>query len=485
MEVKGNAFISKIKKIFAFQDLTNGRPFKTIILFGLPILISNLLGTSLSLINTLVLKSTVGSNSVVAMNQTGAINSLLFQFSFGCASGFSVIGSQKAGAKDIEGLKKVLNVSIVLTTIIAIIISILGLSCIDPLMNFLNIDAIFYEKAKTYILIILGFFILSALNNLVSNFLRALGNSTFPLIVSLSTSLLNILLVFLFTAQNLLSLDTLGCGIANTIVIFLSLLINYFYLIKKHPSLKFSFKSAKFDKTIYYDLLKLGLPLGFQWSILFIGSFVQNSQINLYGPDASSAMTCYSQFENYLTIVFSVLASSLLTFVGQNYGARKYKRIRKGILETSLTAIILYVVICLIGIVSAKYVPYIFLNAEDINSEIVYYVSIYLYIISPSLIMQALLMISRSSLQGIKKPLIPFLSGIGELIARIVVCFLLPYLIDNNYQTTHSDSSYIGLCFSNPAAWLISFILMGGATLIFIIFNSKFKENGIIEKELN
>ena len=105
MEVKGNAFISKIKKIFAFQDLTNGRPFKTIILFGIPILISNLLGTSLSLINTLVLKSTVGSNSVVAMNQTGAINSLLFQFSFGCASGFSVIGSQKAGAKDIEGLK--------------------------------------------------------------------------------------------------------------------------------------------------------------------------------------------------------------------------------------------------------------------------------------------------------------------------------------------------------------------------------------------
>ena len=97
--------------------------------------------------------------------------------------------------------------------------------------------------------------------------------------------------------------------------------------------------------------------------------------------------------------------------------------------------------------------------------------------------MQALLMISRSSLQGIKKPLIPFLSGIGELIARIVVCFLLPYLIDNNYQTTHSDSSYIGLCFSNPAAWLISFILMGGATLIFIIFNSKFKENGIIEKK--
>ena len=476
-----SSFISKIKNIFAFQDLTTGRPFKAILLFAIPILLSNLLGSSIGLINTLVLKTTVGSTSVVAMNQTNSINSLLFQLGFGASSGFAIIGSQRYGAKDEVGLKRAFNISIVLCLILSLIISLAGFICLDPLLNFLNVNAIFYERAKIYLIMLLAGFIFNLLNNLIANYLRALGNSSFPLMTSLGTALLNILFVYLLTARNLANLDTLGCGIANILVNIISISINYIYLIKKHNFIKFSFVSLKGDKAIYFDLLKLGLPLGFQWSILFIGSFVQNSQINSYGPDASSAMTCYSQFENYLTIVFSVLASALLTFVGQNYGAKKYKRVRKGILECVLLAFIFYLVLLVVGFSTAKFVPYIFLNAGDINEKIIYYTSTYLYVLTPSLILQGVLMISRSSLQGIKKPLIPFISGVGELVARIIVSLSLPYLIDNNYKVTHSDSSFIGLCFSNTSAWLVSFLLMGTATLVMIILNKQYKDDFSME----
>ena len=91
-------------------------------------------------------------------------------------------------------------------------------------------------------------------------------------------------------------------------------------------------------------------------------------------------------------------------------------------------------------------------------------------------------MISRSSLQGVKRPLIPLISGIGELLARILVSLTLPYLIDNNYQITHSNSSFIGLCFSNTSAWIVSFLLMGSATLILIIFSREYKSDPIGEE---
>ena len=102
---KKESFLDKLRKIFTFQDLTQGRPFKVILLFALLILISNILGSSIGLINTLVLKTTLGSTSVVAMNQTNSINTLLFQLGFGASSGFVIIGSQKYGAKDDDGLK--------------------------------------------------------------------------------------------------------------------------------------------------------------------------------------------------------------------------------------------------------------------------------------------------------------------------------------------------------------------------------------------
>ena len=479
---KKESFLDKLRKIFAFQDLTKGRPFKVILLFALPILISNILGSSIGLINTLVLKTTVGSTSVVAMNQTNSINTLLFQLGFGASSGFAIIGSQKYGAKDNEGLKRAFNISIFLCVILSILISLIGLFFLDPLLDFLNVDVLFYDRAKVYLIMLLVGFIFNLLNNLLANYLRALGNSSFPLMVSLLTALLNILFVYLLTSQNLANLDTLGCGIANILINIISILFNYIYLIKKHPFMKFSFTSLKGSKDTYLDLLKLGLPLGFQWSILFIGSFVQNSQINTYGPDASSAMTCYSQFESYLTIVFSVLASALLTFVGQNYGAKKYRRVRKGILECALLAIVFYILLLVVGFASARYVPYIFLNPQDVNEKVIYYTSTYLYVLTPSLILQGLLMISRSSLQGVKRPLIPLISGIGELLARILVSLTLPYLIDNNYQITHSNSSFIGLCFSNTSAWIVSFLLMGSATLILIIFNKEYKSDPIGEE---
>lgn len=469
--------MQKIKKIFGFIDLTQGKPRKVLLLFAIPLLLSNILTSSLSFINALVLKTTVGGTSVTAINQTGSLNSILLQFGFGCASGFSVIIGQKVGAKDESGVKKAYFHSVILCLIISLVVLIVGSLSLSSLLNLLNVNELFFEKSYKYFLILLLGYPIGLLNTMYANVIGSLGNSFVPLLISASTTSLHILNVFLLTSPNVMGLDVVGCGIATIITNLLSLIIQYIYLTKTHKNFKLSKNLLSFDKKYVWDLIKLGVPLGFQWSILFIGSFVQNSQVNKYGEYASMAMTCYSQFEGYITMPISVVSTALLRFVGQNYGANQKNRIKAGIKDPFIIDLICYLMILLLGFFVAKYVPYIFLNANEVNDRVIFYSSCYIYVLIPSLILQAIITISRSALQGIKKPMIPFVSGIGELVARIVISLFIPLLIDPNYESTLSDSSYIGLCFSNCSAWVVASLVMGISVLVLIIFNKEFKDS--------
>lgn len=468
--------MQKIKKLFKPIDLTKGTPWKVIILFAIPILISTLLNNAFSLINSLVLKSTVGGDSVTAVNQTGPISSILFNFAYGCSGGFAVISSNMHGAKDENGVRNAFHHSLIFSSIIAFIIIIIGLIFYKDLLVILNVDEIYLQKAADYYQIILLSFIFMILSNYLGNFLRSIGNSTVPLIISMLSTLVNIILAFILTG--VIHLDTKGVGLATLIANLFNTVISLIYIYKKYPFLKYKDSKFNFDKKMSINLLKMGLPLGFQWSILFIGTFVQAQKVNEFGQLAQKAVGCYSSMEGYLTIPLSVIASSLLSFIGQNYGANEKKRIKEGIKDALIIDIISYLFILIIGFTLTPYVPYIFLPAEDLigqeGQRIKFYCSTYIKVLLPFLILQGIVQLSRSSLQGIKKPIIPFISGIGELFARVAICLFIPSLINPNNPL--SDASYIGISFATPIAWLISAIIMGGS-VIYIIYLKDFKQS--------
>lgn len=464
------------RKLFKPIDLTEGTPWKVILLFAIPILISTILGNAFSLINALVLKYNVGGDSVTAINQTGPISSILFNFAYGCSSGFSVIASNKHGAKDDEGVRKTFYNSIFLSLILAILIITIGFCTYKQLLYALNINEIYIRKAADYYQIILASFVFMILANFLGNFLRAIGNSSIPLVFSLISTIINILLACLFTGP--IKLDTRGVAFATLLSNLILTIIYIIYIYFKYPHLRYKKGDLIPDKKMLIDLLKLGLPLGFQWSILFVGSFVQARQVNQFGDGlCSKAVSCYSPFESYITIPLSVMSSALLSYVGQNYGAKKKDRIKKGIRDVLVIDIISYAIILVIGLSLINYVPYIFLPANELDGikgeTIKYYCSTYLKIMIPFLIMQGITQMSRSSLQGIKKPIIPFISGVGELLARVLVCLFIPQLINPNNPL--SNESYVGICFSTPIAWITSAIIMGGS-VIWIIYIKNLKE---------
>lgn len=473
--------MENIKKTSILEsiDLTSLKPIKAILLFSIPILLATLFSSAFSLINAIVLKYTVGGDSVTAVNATSPISSLIFQFAYGCSSGFAIVASNKKGANDENGVKEALVHSIFLGVCLAILITTIGLLFYQQLINLLKIDIAYQEKAISYYKIILCGFIFTILNNVLGNFLRAIGNAFIPLLASITSTIVNILLAFALTANTLpFNLDTKGVAIATIIANLVSCLIMLIHIYKNIPSLRITKSDLKIDKQLIKLMLRLGVPLGFQWSILFIGSFVQSSKVNSFGYFATKAASCYSPFDGYLYIVFSVLSTTTLSFVGQNYGANKFKRIVSGVKAVVLIDFIFYALILIVTLPLVDKIPYIFLPANEVNDEVVFYCSTYLRLEIIFLIMQGIVMLSRVVLQGIRKTLVPFISGVGELLMRVLVCLLLPSIVDS--ANILSNKAYFAICFSTPLAWSISALIMGGS-VIYIYFKSKGKINVSIE----
>ena len=468
------AVVPSFKNMFKTMDLTKGGIFNALFFFSLPLFLSSLITSAFGLINSLVLKYTVGGDAVTAINVTGSVSTLLFNFAYGAVSGFATITANHHGSKDHQKSGKSMYNSLYIALLLSILISAIGLIFLDPMLAFLNIDEIYLADARSYIVIILAMFPLLMLNNLLAAQLRALGNSFFPLVVSVIAAAVNVCFALLFTGP--LKMGVSGAALATLINNFVSIIIYIFYMMYKYSAYRPTKEFLKIDWAMIWSLLKLGIPLGFQWSILFIGSFIQSSVINQFGEGAASkANVGAMNYESYISMVVLFLGNGLLTFVAQNYGAKRIDRIRKGFKVCWIATMILWVSTISIAIFFVPKIPYIFLPKEEVTEQVLYYASTYCYIISISLVMQGSLRIFRSILQGIKKSLWPLLSGVGELAARSLVCLLLPKLI--NPANPISDESFIGAAFSNPAAWLMSTLIMGFAVLYHM-------KKGALRKEL-
>lgn len=454
-----------IAQLFAPVDLTHGNPAKRLIHFSIPILLSSILSHAFSLINSLILKVTVGGDAVTAISSTGSISALLLNFAYGCTSGFAVIMANRKGANDEEGLKKTFTSCTILAIIIAILITGVGFFAYVPLIKFLNINEVYVPRAKQYYQLILGGFILMLLANLLANFLTALGNSSMSLLFSFTTTVASIGLGFFFTG--VVHWDVRGVAAATLIANFINVSLHLIYMRKKIPWVFPRFHEIRLDRKTSIDALKMGLPLGFQWSILFFGSLYQARRVNAFGDGmATKAVACYSSWEGYLSMPINVISSALLHYIGQNFGAKDKDRIRQGIRISFIIDTSAWLIMMTVGLTTAKYIPYIFLPKEEVNDAIIFYASTYIRIMSVALILQATLTQARSILQGIKKPLIPFISGVGELAVRILVCMFIPNII--NPENPLSDESYIGISFSNASAWLVSVLIMGSATIYYV-----------------
>lgn len=464
------------KKLFSPVDLTKGKPMKSLLIFMLPILLSLVFQQIYTISDAAIVGQTLSKAEVAGVNDVYGLFYIVIQFSFGCAAGFSVISSQKAGENDEEGIRKSFAAQILLSAIIAVVLTVVFVPLVPSLLKVIGLDEnnSVFPYAKQYLSIIYIGLFTQVFYNLVVSVLRSIGDSFAPLMFLIGSTILNIGLDFLFIVT--FKWGVSGAAIATIIAQFLAAIVSFIYCLKKYAFLRVKLSDFKIGWESCKNHFRLGLPLAMQYSIIAIGLIILEKAIIRFDiptgvEDAQVGYGAGVKFNDFMMTPLIALGTAVLSYHGQNYGARDSERIRIGFKDSMILMLIMYVVfggIAALCSINGAF-THIFLSESSINDRVLFYAKTYQLVDASCYFLLGSLMVFRSTLQGFQKPIYPFLSGTAELIGRAVIAEFMPRLIDPSNPV--SDKAYIGVVFSDSMAWLLSIVVMGYGIYKYIIKN--------------
>lgn len=435
------------------KDITTGNPAKLIIFFTIPLLIGNLFQQFYSIADTLIVGRILGVNALAAVGCTGSIMFLIIGFAQGLTSGFSIITAQRFGAGDEQGVRHSYVASIILSLIITVVLTIISVTLARPILKIMHTPPEIIEDAYNFIIVIYWGIIVSMLFNLFSNVIRALGDSRTPLIFLVVASILNIILDFIFILK--FSMGVAGAAWATTISQAVSAILCLIYIMRKMPILKLHKNDWHLTKEIIWEHLRVGVPMGFQASIIAIGAIILQFALNNLGEVSVAAYTAAQKIDILAIQPMMSFGITMSTYVAQNYGANAIQRIRIGIKQCSIMSVGFSIIVGAVNILAGGWMIRLFVG--DGQPQVVSLAQIYLNINGAMYFMLALLFIYRYSLQGLGQSFAPTLAGVMELFMRTFAAIIL---------SKHLD--FIGVCLANPLAWIGSCIPLGIAYYITI-----------------
>lgn len=427
------------------RDMSKGSPIKLILFFTLPLLAGNIFQQFYSMVDTFVVGRFVGVDALAALGTTGAMSFLVLGFVGGLTAGFSVIISQRFGAGDPEGMRKATAMSIITAFGLTIILTALSLASSMPLLRLMRTPANIIEDANIYISIIYTGIIATIYYNLFASLLRALGDSRSPLYFLLIASVLNIILDLVFVIN--LGLGCAGVGYATVISQGVSALFCLLYIHKKYPQLHLSKKDWRLDKDMIARLLRIGIPSALQFSVCAIGVMIVQACINNLGSDVVAAYSVGCKIENLIAQPLVTLGMAMTTYAGQNLGAGRLDRIRKGARQGTLLSVGFALLGFLLVMLCGEQIVGLFVEAG--RPQVIENANLYLKMASMFFIPLGLIFIFRNTCQGAGSGLIPLLSSLQELLFRALVA-----------MTLAGPFGYIGICLASPIAWVAAAILL-------------------------
>ena len=429
------------------KDMTSGNPTKIILNFTLPIFIGNVFQQFYNMADTVIVGKFVGTKALAAVGSTGTIMFLIYGFVTGMTAGFTVLTAQKFGAGDMKAMRQTVGGAAVLTTIVTIILTTLGLLFMKPLLTFMKTPSDIFQDAYSYIMIICAGIAAQMLYNLMASILRALGNSKVPLYFLILSALLNIALDLLLII--VFGLGASGAAYATIIAQGVSGLLCLVYVKLKVPLLHLERDDWRPKGHLLKMQFAVGVPMALQYSITAIGTMMVQTSQNLLGSTIVAAFTAASKIEQVVTQAYVALGTTMATYCAQNVGAGKIRRIHKGFKSATIMASIYAVVTAVLVMTVGKYMTYLFVSDNVV--EIMNNVDIYLKCIGVFFIPLAVVNLYRNGIQGMGYGLLPMMAGVAELIGRGVVAVIAA-----------NQRSYFGVCMASPAAW----VLAGGLLLV-------------------
>ncbi len=396
------------------QDFTQGKTSSLILKFFFPMLMTNMLQQLYSVADTATVGKGLGDSALAAVGNMSSLCFLITGFSLGLANGFAVSIAQRFGAKKDRELKQSIASSIVLSGIIAVVLTLLSVVFLKDILTLIRTDSAIMGDSLAYGYVLFGGLTATIAYNLCSSILRALGDSKTPFIAIITSTILNITLncVFIFG----LGTGVAGAAVATIIAQVVSVAICFIRL-RKIEAIRLTREDFRLCLSMYRELMGNGLPMALMNSITAVGCMVVQFFVNGMGVAYTSAYSACSKFINLFMMPACTAGYTLSAFTSQNYGACRFDRIREGVRVCVGIAVISYVVLGGVMVLFPRAIASVMLTGE----EPIRLTMQFLPLCGAMIFGVDLLFIFRSAVQGMARPLVPMVSGIVEMLMRILV----------------------------------------------------------------
>jgi len=423
------------------HDLTVGSPFRLIIAFAIPMILGNLLQQLYNFVDTMIVGHFLGVDALAGVGATGSINFLILGFCMGMCSGFAIPVAQTYGSKDFVTMRKYIANALYLSVGFSILITlIVSLLCRYILVWMRTPDNVI-DYSYVYILTIFIGIPVTFLYNILAGVIRAIGDSKTPLIFLIISTIINIILDYLFIAG--LHLGVFGAALATVLAQLLSGIMCIILVIKKLDILHISGSEWEANSYFMKKLCMMGLPMGLQYSITAIGSVILQSSVNMLGSLAVAATTAASKVNMLFLCILDALGASMATYGGQNLGAGRIDRIKKGTLAAVVIGIS-YSIFAFVAVIFVR-VPLIKLFVDKPVPEMVDMAALHVIITTGSLTLLVFVNVLRFVIQGVGFSTFAILAGVFEMIARTIAGLVFIPAFD-----------FVGACVASPFAWLLA-----------------------------
>ena len=346
------------------QDMTKGKELSLILKFTLPMLLGNVFQQFYNLVDSIVVGRFVGADALAAVGACGSLNFLFISICIGLAIGIGIIISQYFGAENQEQIKCAITNAIYVIGVAGIIMSILATIFARPILQLMNTPPEIIDDSVKFFRILAGGMIAIAAYNAIASILRALGDSRTPLIFLIVSCIINIGLDLTFVL--VFDLGVAGVALATVISQACAAVSCVIFAYSKNPYFQLRKEHWRVNRIIISKCIRIGIPVAMQNSMIAISLVSLQSVVNGFGKTAVAAYTATSRVEQLIQQPYNSLGAAMATFSGQNMGANKLDRVKKGYHKSIIVVAIFSILALLLAQFGGRSIMQIFVKKEEV-----------------------------------------------------------------------------------------------------------------------
>lgn len=405
------------------KKMLSGSPMRQILKFSIPILFSRLLQQLYSLVDTMIVGRYLGVDALAAVGSTWALNYIIVDFCTGTCIGLGIPVSQEYGAGNESEMRKFFKNGMYFAIALATVMTISTTLLCDYFLEWSNISDKIHLDAFHYIIVIFAGLPFAILYNFYFGVLMALGDSRIPSIIMAISTVINLILDFVFVVG--MKMGVAGAALATIVSELFAGIFCLWWLKKNYPMFRCNKEESQLSLSRMKYIISVSVPMGLQYAVVAIGAVIMQSSINALGEIEVAAYSAGVKIKGLLLCPINALGSALSTFVAQNFGAHNIERIKKGVCDTVIAGLIYAVVVAVTSVFFAKPAALLFMDAENI--EVIEQTELFIRMIAVFMVELAVLFPVRYAVQGMGFGRYSIFSGAAEMLARLLMAlFVVP-----------------------------------------------------------